>query len=436
MHSIFELIMTEILVLILLILINGFFALSEIALVSSKKTRLEQESLKGNKGAKAALKLLNNSEGFLSAIQVGITLIGIVTGVYGGMNIADDITPFFEKFEPVKKYAGEIALTLTVFLITYLSIVIGELVPKTVALSNPDKIAIRVAPAVYYFSKIFYPFVRLLSFSTNFVNKILGIKKQNDLITESELRQIIKTASIEGVIEKEQNTLHEKVFYFADKKAKHIMTHRTEVEWIDLEMSNEEIYRYLLKCQHSKIICCKENLDDLRGVIIVKEFFKAKNETPEIKITDLLAEPLIVPESADAQKVLNLLRREKTHICCVVNEFGGFEGLITIHDIIENIVGHISDEEENEPDVFVRDDNSFLVSGDAPIETLGEIIPGFTVDFETIDYSTVAGFVLTQINKIPVTGYKFLYLDWHFEIVDMDKKKIDKILISKKQPEG
>lgn len=428
--------MTEIVVLIILILINGFFALSEIALVSSKKTRLEQQMLKGSKGALTALKLLDNSEGFLSAIQVGITLIGIVTGVYGGMNIADDITPYFEKIAPIKEFAGEIALTITVFIITYLSIVIGELVPKTIALSNPDKIAIRVAPTIYYFSKVFYPFVRLLSFSTNFINKILGVKKPNDRITESELRQMIKTASIEGVIENDQNKLHEKVFYFADKKAKHIMTHRTEVEWIDLEMTNEQIYEELLKCNHSKIICSQENLDELKGILNVKDFFKSVSCNSVYSITDFIKEPVIVPESADAQKVLNLLRRNKTHICCVVNEFGGFEGIITLHDIIENIVGHISEDDENEPDIFVREDNSVLVNGDAPIETLGEIIPNFTIDFETIDYSTVAGFVLNQINKIPSTGYKFEYLDWQFEIVDMDKQKIDKILITKKQPKG
>jgi len=428
--------MIEIVVLILLILINGFFALSEIALVSSKKTRLEQQMLKGNKGALTALKLLDNSEGFLSAIQVGITLIGIVTGVYGGMNIADDITPYFEKIEPIKEFAGEIALTITVIIITYLSIVIGELVPKTIALSNPDKIAIRVAPTIYYFSKVFYPFVRLLSISTNFINKILGVKKPNDQITESELRQMIKTASIEGVIENDQNKLHEKVFYFADKKAKHIMTHRTEVEWIDLEMTNEQIYEELLKCHHSKIICSQENLDELRGILDIKDFFKSVSCNSAYSITDFIKEPVIVPESADAQKVLNLLRRNKTHICCVVNEFGGFEGIITLHDIIENIIGHISEDDGNEPDIFIREDNSVLVNGDAPIETLGEIIPNFTIDFETIDYSTVAGFVLTQINKIPSTGYKFEYLDWQFEIVDMDKQKIDKILITKKLPKG
>jgi putative hemolysin len=360
--------MLEIVVLVLLIIINGFFALSEIALVSSKKARLEHKMLKGSKGAMTALKLMDNSESFLSAIQVGITLIGIVTGVYGGMNIADDVSPYFEKFEPIKEYAGEIALVTTIFFITYLSIVIGELVPKTIALSNPEKIAIRVAPAVFYFSKIFYPFVRLLSGSTNLVNKILGIKKKNNHITEAELRQIIKTASIEGVIDKEQNTLHEKIFNFADKKAKHILTHRTDVEWIDLRMTFEDIYEKLQDCHHSKIVCCEENLDELKGILNLKDFFKMAAVKTPFSTEDLIKEPLIVPETQEAQDVLEMMRRQKTQICCVVNEFGGFEGIITMHDIIENILGYIPDEgEEDEPDVFVRSDKTVLVNGEAPI---------------------------------------------------------------------
>lgn len=429
--------MVEIFVLILLIIINGFFALSEIALVSGKKTRLEHEMLRGSKGAAIALKLLDNSENFLSAIQVGITLIGIVTGVYGGMNIADDVAPFFEQFEPLKTYAGEIALVSTVFFITYLSIVIGELVPKTIALSNPEKIAIRVAPVVYYFSKVFYPFVRLLSGSTSIINRLLGIKKINNQITEAELRQIIKTASNEGVIDKEQNTLHEKVFSFADKKAKHILTHRTDVEWIDLKMSFADIYDKLQDCHHSKIVCCEDNMDEIKGILNLKDFFKKAAVQSSFSIEELLKEPLVVPESKEAQDVLEMMRQQKKQICCVVNEFGGFEGIITMHDIIENILGHIpGDGDEDEPDVFVRSDKSVLVNGDAPIETLGEIIPDFSVDFETIDYSTVAGFVLSQLNKIPSTGDKFEYLDWQFEIIDMDRNKIDKILISEKQPKN
>lgn len=424
----------EILVLVILILVNGFFALSEIALVSSKKTRLEQRRIEGSKGAKIALKLLDNSENFLSAIQVGITLIGIVTGVYGGMNIADDVTPFFQNFEITQNYANQIALALTVVIITYFSIVIGELVPKTIALNNPDKIAIRVAPMIYYFSSTFYPFVRLLSISTNFVNKLIGIKKQTEQLTEAELRHMIKVASSEGVIEKEQNIIHEKVFYFADKKAKHIMTHRTDVEWIDTDDSFDEIKLKLYDAKHSKLVCCSGGLDNFTGIIYLRDFYKSISQLKIFDFKTIIVEPLIVPDNMDAQKVLELFRQKKVHLCCVVNEYGGFEGLITLHDIVENIVGQIPEEGElYEPDVFIRDDNSVLVSGDAPIETLNEIIIDFTVDFEKIDYSTVAGFVYNQIGKIPQVGDKVEYMDYKIEIVDVDGHKIDKILITKKK---
>lgn len=420
--------------LTILILINGFFALSEIALVSSKRSRLEHRKRGGSKGAQFALKLLDNSESFLSAIQVGITLIGIVTGVYGGMNIADDIEPFFQQFEITRNYASQIALIFTVVVITYFSIVIGELVPKTVALNNPDKIAVRVAPLIYYFSKMFYPFVKVLSVSTNFVNSLIGLKKQTEQLSEAELRQMIKTASLEGVIDKEQNRIHENVFYFADKKAKHIMTHRTDVEWVNIDKTDADINEALLNVQHSKVICCNGSLDNFRGVLYMRDYFKLISSSRQFAINEIIIEPLIVPEIIDAQEVLNLLRQKKTHICCVVNEYGGFEGLITLHDIIENIVGDIPDEgETHEPDVFVREDKSVLVSGDAPIETLTEIIEDFTVDFEAIDYSTVAGFVFKQIEKMPQIGDKFEYHGCVIEIVDIDGKMIDKVLITKKQ---
>lgn len=423
----------EIIILGFLILLNGFFSLSEIALVSSKRTRLEQSKINGSKGAEVALRLLGNSGNFLSAVQVGITLIGIITGVYGGMNIADDVAPFFLKFGPTSPYAHEIALTLTVIVITYISIVIGELVPKTIALSAPEGIAIKVAPVIFYFSSAFYPFVKLLSVSTNLVNNVLGVKKQNDHMTESELRQIIKLATHEGVIEKEQNIIHEKVFYFSDKKAKHVMTHRTDLEWIDISKPEDELKKDIAGIQHSKVICSRENLDNFEGVLYVKDYYKSKTFEKEPNIKSLLVQPVIVPENADAKRVLNQLRQRKIHICIVVNEYGGLEGIITLHDIIENIVGQIPDEGETyEPDIFKRDDQSVLVNGDAPIETLAEIIENFTIDFEKIDYSTVAGFIFEQINNIPKTGDKIDYLDYTIEIVDMDGNRIDKILIYRK----
>jgi putative hemolysin len=424
----------ELIVLGFLIVLNGFFALSEAALISSNKARLEQFKIKGKSGAKVAIKLLENSENFLSAIQVGITLIGIVTGVYGGVNIAHDLAPFFVQFELTRVYSYEIALSLTVLAITYISIVIGELVPKTIALSNPEIIAVMVAPAVFYFSKIFYPFVRLLALSTNLINKLIGLNPYQGRVTEDELKHMLKFASHEGVIEKEQNRMHEKVFYFSDKKAKHIMTHRKDVEWIDMEQSTEEIHKEILSFKHSKIIVGRKSIDEFTGVLPVKEYLLNYYAPSPEKIESLLHEPLVIHENADAQKVLDIAREKQNYLAIVVDEYGSFEGIITLHDIIENIIGHVPEEgEHSEPDVFVREDDSLLVSGDAPIETLVDLIEDFYIDFEEIDYSTVAGYVFSKINKIPELGDKVVLADCTIEVVDIDNNKIDKVLITKKK---
>lgn len=420
----------EIIILSFLILLNGFFALSEIALVSSKRTRLEQMRLKGSKGARIAIELQEDSESFLSAIQVGITLIGIVTGVYGGTSIADDVTPLFAQFELTRAYAAQIAMTCTVVVITYISIIIGELVPKTLALSHPEKTARVVAPVILYFSKILFPFVWMLSVATNGIMKFLGVQKRSDLVTESELRQMIKLASHEGVIEEEQNMIHENVFYFSDKKAFHLMTHRTDIEWIDISRPLQEIKQLLLSVHHSKVICCKGSLDNFVGVIYLKDYFKALSQRKQIDLEDLMLEPIVLPENVDAHKVLHELRHHQNRICFIVNEFGGFEGIVTLSDVMENIVGDIPQEgEDNEPDMFVRDDDSVLVNGDAPVEILDDIIPDFEIDFHEIDYSTVAGFVLDRMNEIPHVGDKFVFMGYTFEIMDMDANRIDKVLV-------
>jgi len=424
----------ELLILGILILLNGFFALSEIALVSSKKSRLEQLKNEGRKGSRMALKLHKDSGNFLSAIQVGITLIGIITGVYGGISIADDITPFFLQFDALAKSAYEISLTITVLTITYFSIVIGELVPKTIALSNPEKIAIRIAAPVYYFSLLFYPFVKLLSFSTSLIAKLVEIKKKPEYVTEAELRQLLKIASREGVIEKEQNLIHQKAFYFSDKKARHIMTHRMEVEWIDINESPDNIRENILKSRHSRLVCSKDSLDNFQGILIVRDFLSEDINAGDFNMTRLLTEPLIVPESAEAHNVMNQFKQKHTHFCIVVNEYGSLEGIITLHDILENLVGEIPEEgETTEPDIFIRDDKSYLVSGDAPVEILDGVFDNYRTDLENIDYSTVAGFVLSNINKVPQIGDKFTFMDSVIEIVDIDGRRIDKILIRKQK---
>ncbi len=422
----------ELLIISILILLNGFFALSEIALVSSKNAKLEQLKTEGRKGAKSALKLLKDSENFLSAIQVGITLIGIVTGVYGGLSIADDITPFFEKFDLTRNSAEEISLAITILTITYFSILIGELVPKTIALSNPEKVAVRIAPAITFISIIFYPVVRFMSFSTSLVNRILGIKKQKETLSEGELRHMLKTASKEGIIEQDQNLIHDRVFYFSDKKAKHIMTHRLDIDWIDLDEPFDKIKEAVVNSKHSRLICSRGNLDNLEGVLNVKEFLISSscNYAYDFKT---LTHPLIVPESADINKILNQFKKGQINFCIVVNEYGSIEGIITPHDILENLIGEIPEEGEfPEPDIFVRDDKSFLVSGDAPVEVLDGIFDNHTTDLEKIEYSTVAGFVLEITKKLPQIGDKFAFNDFIIEIVDIDGNRIDKILIRRK----
>ncbi len=423
----------EFIIIFILILLNGFFALSEIALVSSKRSQLDQLGREGHKGARTALRLLDNSESFLSAIQVGITFIGIVTGVYGGLSIADDITPFFQRFEWLRNSAEEISLAVTILTITYFSIVLGELVPKTLALSKPERIAVRIAKPVYYFSIIFYPVVKFLSYSTSLINKMLGIKKHSDRITEGDLRQLLKRASREGVIETDQNLIHEKVFYLSDKKARHIMTHRMEVDWVDMLQPLHIIKETILASRHSRLICSKGNLDDFQGIFNVKDFLIGYPSNKEFSISKILLQPLIVPESAEVQLILKQFKENKIHFCIVVNEFGSLEGIITPHDILENLIGAIPEEGEPfEPDIFVRDDKSYLVSGDAPAEILDGIFENYITDLENIDYSTVAGFVINNINKSPQIGDKFTFHGYIIEIVDIDGNRIDKVLIRKK----
>ncbi len=424
--------MLEIVIILLLILFNGFFALSEIAVVSSKRTKLESERKAGNKGAAIALDLQSDPDNFLSAVQVGITLIGIINGAYGGATISRLVQPYFENWSLTAPYASTISVVLVVVIITYLSIVIGELVPKTIALNNPEEVAMSVAYPIHVISILFFPFVKLLSFSTSLINRLLGIKPKDDVVSEMELRAMLKTASNEGIIEREENVIHEQVFYFSDKKAKHLMTHRTDIEWIDMTNTKGEIIEDLINADHSRVLMCKEKIDDFIGVISIRDFWVAYNKDPFCDINSLIQKSLAFPSTMRAQKVLEIFRNKHRSFGVVLDEYGSVVGVVTLHDIMETLVGTLSDENENEePDIFMRDENSALVNGEAPLETLTQFIDDFIIDFESIDYSTVAGFALSNINKIPQLGDKFYFKNTEFEIVDMDGNKIDKLLITK-----
>ena len=425
----------DIIIVFLLILLNGFFALSEIAIVSAKKNKLERERKQGKKGARRALRLQADPDNFLSSVQVGITLIGIINGAFGGQAFAVYLVPFFDQFSATAPFAEAISMVIVVFLITYVSIVVGELVPKTIALNNAEKMAIAVAPFIHVVSIIFYPFVKLLAFSTSFISRLIGLKPRDEVISEMELRAMLKTASHEGVIDVEENIIHEQVFYFSDKRAIHLMTHRTDVEWVDISKEREAIIQDLLQMKHSKILACRKKIDEFAGIISMRDFLLRLSKRELFSVEDLIMEPIIVPNTLRAQKVLENFKSNHKFVAVVVDEYGSLDGIITMHDIFENLVGAIPEENDDalaDPLLFTRDDHSALVSGEAPIEILTQLDEDFIVDFDKIDYSTVAGFVFACINKIPFVGDKFDYDNLHFEIMDVDGNKIDKILVTKK----
>jgi putative hemolysin len=341
--------------------------------------------------------------------------------------------PIFRDIAFTAPFAEAISMVVVVFLITYVSIVIGELVPKTIALNSSMKMAMSISRPIHIVSIIFYPFVKLLSVSTTLFNKIIGLKPKEEIVSEMELRAMLKTASNEGVIDMEENVIHEQVFYFSDKRAIHLMTHRTDIEWVDIDKSREEIIHDLLHTRHSKILACKKRIDDFIGTISMRDFLLRLNSKKTFAIDDLIVEPLIIPNTFRAQKVLERLKKKHKFMAVVVDEYGSIDGIITMHDIIEHLVGAIPEETETtvEPLIFFREDRSALVSGEAPVEILSQIDEDFVVDFDEIDYSTIAGLVFACINKIPSVGDKFTFENLSFEIVDVDGNRTDKVLVEK-----
>jgi len=422
----------EVAVIIALIFLNGLLAMTETAIVSSRKARLEEKAKRGSKNAKLALQLSLEPEKFLSAIQVGITLIGIVSGVYGGVALTEDLVPYVEQISLLKPIAQETAYFIIVGLITYFSLVIGELVPKTIALNNAENIAILFAPALNILTKIAYPVVQLLSVSTKIFIKIFGIKENvNPPVTEEELKMLIDQGATFGSIEKKESELLKRIFKFGDRKANAIMTQRNDVAWIDINDPIEEIKKTVVENDYSIYPVCDDSLDNVIGILTVKEFYKNLNNLTEIKT--LIREPLYVTDSLSTYRLLEFFKERKNYNAIVIDEYGVFQGIITLRDIVENIIGDIPQKGEVEEHPIVkRADGSFLVDGDTQLDDLVETI---TLEIPEGDenYLTLAGFIVHTINKIPITGEKFTIGNYNYEVVDMDGNRIDKLLISKIQ---
>lgn len=425
----------EILIIILFNLINGIFALSEIALVSVKKQRMVQLAEKGNAKAKAVLILLKNPEGFLSAVQIGITLIGIVSGVYGGATLTDNFRPVVEQVPLLQPYAHTIAYVLVVAVITYLSIVIGELIPKTLAMKFAEPVALSVAGFIRVFSRITSPIVWLLTSSTNLVFKLFGVKPATEeRITEEDLRYAIKTAGKQGLLDKDESELHVNVLSFSGIRVKSLMTHRLDVEWVDVNKPIETIETKLRSSYRTHFPACDDTYDKVLGYLHARDFFAMKGE-PDFQLRKILREPVFVPENQFAIDLLHLFRKNRCYFGIVTDEFGAFEGVITLHDVAEALVGDLPNVDDEPDSILQREDGSLLVSGNLLVSHLNHFLQHPLLPESSPFYSTVAGFIFHKLETMPIVGEQFDHEGYNFEIVDMDGARIDKVIIVK-LPEG
>lgn len=422
--------MYELIIIFALILLNGALAMSEIAFVSVKKYKIEESAKKGNRSAKKALLLLKEPEKFLSAIQIGITLIGILAGAFGGYAMSEDIRPFFENISFLKKYSLEISFFIIVTFITYLSLVFGELAPKSFALNYSEKITLFMAPIMSAITIIFRPFVNFLSFSTKILLLIIRVKKSEEPpVTEEELKSLLALGTSHGTFEKEESEIIKKVFRFNDKKVTAIMVPRTEIEWIDSSMTNQEIFDYMCTHHHSRYIVGNESIDHIKGYIESKDFLINYNLNPTFNINNIINEILVVPEFIYTIDILEKFRLQKTNIALIVDEYGGSMGIITLHDLIEDIFGDLPEKyEESEQEIIKRKDGTFLVDGSTEIS---KIVDLFSIEIDSTEYTTISGFIMYKLGRIPTEGDIVKYGAYEFEVVDMDGKRVDKIIISK-----
>ena len=423
----------EYLIILLLILLNGLFAMSEIALVSSKRARLEEKAKKGSTGAKTALKLLDEPEKFLSTVQIGITLVGIIAGAFGGLAIADDLVPTLQKINWLAPYADQAAIVIVVSIITYLSLIIGELVPKTIAFNNPEGITITLAPFMKFLSWLTTPIVVFLSLSTKVLLKLLMIKPKDETpVTEEELKILIEKGAQFGTLEHRESELLKRIFRFGDRRAYDIMTNRQDVVLININDTIEKIKQQVFDNTFSRYPVCDETRDNIIGVFTIKDFFHKINIQNNFNLKDILTQPLYIPDNLTGIRVFEKFRDTKTYIAVVIDEYGSFEGIITLHDLIENIFGDLPDiHEVEEVNIFKREDGSMLIEGSILIDELKEHL---NITFEEDEnFSTLGGFVMYKLNRIPKTGDKFGYESFTFEVVDMDGNRVDKVLVVKLQ---
>ncbi len=413
---------------------NAIFAMYEIAMVSARKTRLEQRVQEGSQGAKDALLLLQDpNQQYLSTIQIMITMIDTLAGGIGGAMLAKPVAELMKNVDWLAPIADTLALILVVIVITYFSIVLGELIPKRMAVSQPENVVTRLSPAIKVLTRILRPLTKFLSISTNFGIKILHINTEKEPgITEDEIKVFIEQGRDIGVIEQAESDMFSSIFRLGDRRVDALMTPRTELVWLDVEDDHTEIVQELIESEYSRIPVARDSLDDVIGMINIKELIGVDLNSPDFRIEDHLTEPLFVPENMPALKALEQFRETGIHQALVIDEYGGVQGMVTLYDVLEAIVGEIPlDMEDREQEAVMRADGSWSFDGMLPIDEMKALLDIDALpDEERVGFQTLSGFVMNQLGTIPKVGQVFEWENYRFEVLDMDSRRVDRVLVS------
>lgn len=419
----------ELFIILILILLNGIFSMSEIALVSAKKFKLENAAKKGNVNAKKALDFANNPNTFLSTVQIGITLIGILTGIYSGEKITEDIKAIVIKVPVLASYAHSISVVLVLVVLTFFSIVLGELIPKRIGMMFPETIAILVARPMIVVSAITKPFIWLLTKTNNLILGVFGLKDKKEVnISEEEIKAIVQESAEVGEIQEIEQNIVERVFALGDRKVREIMTHRSDLIWMDINDDLETVKNKAAREIHSVYLVGNKSLDELEGVVFVKNIFPLHVTGDKFSLKDYLRQPLIVFENTAAYNVLEKFKAEKFHYAVVIDEYGYLQGLVTMDDLLDALLGNSTEDDHHEYSIAVRDDHTWLADAQLPFYQFAEY---FNLENYEGSFNTVGGLILYQLSHIPETGEKVSWKNFTFEIVDMDGRRIDKVIITK-----
>lgn len=420
---------SNLLIVVFLILLNGFFAMSELAVVSSRRGRLQQLAQSGKRGANGALKLIDDPTGFLSTVQVGITLVGIFAGAFGASAFSGPLATVLEGLPVVGPYAQTTAFVLVVVLITYASLILGELVPKRFALARPEAIACFVSGPMRFLATVGAPIVWFLRVSTETVGKLVGANAASEnAVTEEEVKAMIAEGTESGVFEEKEREMIEGVLRIADRNVRSIMVPRPDVAWISLADQPEAILDEIHQSGHSRFPVAKEDVDDLVGVVQAKELLEQYRRTGTIDVAAAVREPLYVNETMPVLKLLERFRAVNIHMAIVLDEYGSFEGVVTPTDILASIAGSLPEGVEEDYAAIRREDGSYLIDGGMPIDDVERHLGGDVGLPRERDYETLAGFILDRFGHIPEVGERVEYGTWSFEVVDLDGRRVDKIL--------